>query len=315
MLKFTFVLLLSLIGALFAQAQIVGKSISSFTTKDGLVLHKGDTVRVGKGSDKNGSFRYIFIPSNAFTGTPQKFFTSNLAGSAVLIKDLKSTESSMYGIQTVAVIKGEGLLNGCIVINPAEDAGEIRTKPVQSPTTAAITPVASANIADELIKLKQLLDAKVLTQAEFTAQKERLLKQQADVVPNKIDAISAKKQTDNDITFKLINAVGDKKNQTVTVSILLTNSAANKKDFNTQIKSCTSLDGEEFTLQSGMVGNDRYNKTLFTDAPIKATYIFSGILPKVDKIKLLPIPYYYSSPSSHYTEGQVELRDIPINWK
>lgn len=36
-------------------------------------------------------------------------------------------------------------------------------------------PVSSVSVADELMKLKELLDAGVLTQEEFTAQKQRLL--------------------------------------------------------------------------------------------------------------------------------------------
>ncbi|HER8963783.1 TPA: SHOCT domain-containing protein [Streptococcus pyogenes] len=36
-------------------------------------------------------------------------------------------------------------------------------------------PISSVSVADELMKLKELLDAGVLTQEEFTAQKQRLL--------------------------------------------------------------------------------------------------------------------------------------------
>ncbi|MEJ7662855.1 MAG: SHOCT domain-containing protein [Hymenobacter sp.] len=201
----------------------------------------------------------------------------------------------------------------------SEDAGEIRTKRIQSPTIASTAPAASTNIADELIKLKQLLDAKVLTQAEFTAQKNRLLKQQVDATSSKTDETPGKllgnTQTDDDIIFKVISEVGNRKNQTVTVILSFTNKAANKNSFNSNIRSCTSADGEEFVLQRGMVGNDGSSKTLFTDAPIKGTYVFAGILPKVNLIKLFPVPYGYSSPNLGYKTGQVEFRDISISWK
>lgn len=311
--------LIALTGLFFSssivQAQISGKSILSFTTQSGAILHKGDTVRIGRGSDANGSFRYIFIPSNIFTGTPQKFFTSNFAGSAVLIKDLKTTDSGAYGIQTVAVIKGEGLLSGCIIINPAEEAGELRTKSARRPAATTTAPVTSTNVTDELIKLKQLLDAKVLTPAEFAVQKNRLLKQQVDGVSTKPDDVSGKTQTASDIDFKLVSAVGDKKNQTVTVVISFTNKIANKTDFATRIQSCTNPEGEEFALKTGMVGKDGSGKTLFTDAPLRGTYVFAGIMSKTSTIKVLPVPYGYTAPNSRYEQGQVEFRNISINWK
>lgn len=314
MLKYSFTFLLFLFEASFAQAQISGKSVSSFTTQSGTVLHVGDTVRVGRGSGTNGSFKYIFIPSNVFTGSPQKFFTSNFTGSTARINDLKATNSSTYGTQTVAVIKGEGLLSGCIVINPAEDAGELRTKPVQRSVAASAAPV-SANVTDELIKLKQLLDAKVLTPAEFTAQKNRLLKQQADVAPSKISEVSEKSQTANEIYFKVVSAVGNRKDQTVTVTLRITNKDANKATFNTNVRSCTSDEGDVFTLRSSAVGAGA-NITLFTDAPVKATYTFAGILPKISSIKLLAVPFgYINQASNSYEQGQIELRDISIIWK
>ena len=298
-----------------AQAQISGKSITSFTTEAGKMLHVGDTVRIGRGSGVNGAFRYVFIPSNMFTGTPQKFFTSDFAGSAARIKDLKVTESSTYGIQTVAVIKGDGLLSGCIVINSAENAGELRTKPVARPVAAAAAP-APVNVTDELIKLKKLFDAKVLTQAEFTTQKNRLLNQQVNDVAGKADDMSAKKQVGNDIDFRLVSAVGDKRNQTVTVTISFTNEAANKANFRNNVRSCTSTDGDEFILKSGMMGTGGGFITLFTGAPLKGTFIFGGILPRVTVIKLMAFPYRYTNQANSSEEGgQVEFRNIAVIWK
>ena len=309
--------LIALTGLFFSssivQAQISGKSILSFTTQSGAILHKGDTVRIGRGSDANGSFRYIFIPSNIFTGTPQKFFTSNFAGSAVLIKDLKTTDSGAYGIQTVAVIKGEGLLSGCIIVNPAEEAGELRTKSARRPAATSTAPVTPTNVTDELIKLKQLLDAKVLTPAEFAVQKNKLLKQQVGGVPTKPNDVSGKTQTQNDITFELLSATGDKKNQTVTVVIKITNKAANKEGFTTMIQSFSTPDGEEFAIKSSMIGRDGGFKTLSTDAPIRGTYVFGGILPKVTIIRMLAVPYQLLK--GMYETYRVEFRDISIDWK
>lgn len=309
--------LAALTGLLFtsslAQAQITGKSVPSFTTQGGTVFQIGDTVRIGRGSSANGSFRYIYLPANVFTGSAQKFFDSSFAGTSIPIKDLRRTNVD----KTVAVIKGEGLLSGCIDLNLAEEVGEIRTKAAQRPKAApAVAVVASTNVTDELIKLKQLLDAKVLTPAEFTSQKNRLLKQQDDAVAGKPTETSSRIQTDNDIVFKLVSAVGDKKNQTVTITLSFTNKVANKAQFNTNVRSCTSTDGDEFVLKSGMVGTQGGSVTLFTDAPLKGTYTFSGILPKVTVIKLMAVPYTYTNQAtSRYEQGQVEFRNIVVIWK
>lgn len=54
-------------------------------------------------------------------------------------------------------------------LNQIEQVAEI------SETSQVEQPVSNVSVADELIKLKELLDAGVLTEDEFTAQKQRLL--------------------------------------------------------------------------------------------------------------------------------------------
>lgn len=310
------VILLASVAPASVQAQIQGKSVNVFTTDAGKVLHVGDTIRIGRGSNADGTFKYIFIPSNVFTGTPQKFFTSEFAGSYARIKDLKATNSSTYGIQTVAVIKGEGMLSGCIILNSAENVGELRTKPAQRQAVAAALIAASpatASVTDELLKLKQLLDAKAITPAEFAAQKSKILNSASEAPISKAVKESGKTQSDNDIDFKLLSAVGNKKNQTVTVVIKITNKAANKEGFTTMIKSFSNPDGEEFAIKSSMIGKEGGFKTLFTDAPIQGTYVFGGVLPKVTTIKMLPVPYQLLK--GMYETYRVEFRDVSIDWK
>lgn len=148
--------------------------------------------------------------------------------------------------------------------------------------------------------------------AENARLRFELAKLKGDALMAKADAMLTQTQTENEVNFKLISAIGDRKNQTVTVVISFTNKAANKAGFNTQIRACTSADGEEFTLKSGVIGNSSGEKTLFTDATIRGTYVFAGILPKVSSIKLLPVPHYYMTPSSQGVRGQIEFRDILI---
>ena len=50
------------------QAQIIGKSIPEFTTSAGPVVHASDTLHLGRGTLPDGSFQYVYVPENVFTG-------------------------------------------------------------------------------------------------------------------------------------------------------------------------------------------------------------------------------------------------------
>ncbi|WP_310398227.1 hypothetical protein [Hymenobacter sp.] len=116
-------------------------------------------------------------------------------------------------------------------------------------------------------------------------------------------------QTSNDIDFELQSAIGDKKTQLVTVVIKFTNKAANKEGFITPIENFSSSEGEEFALKGGFGGY----RTLATDAPLRGTYVFGDVLPKITTIKMLRVPFEFKQ--ANYKRHQVEFRDVTINWK
>ena len=161
------------------QAQIVGKSVPTFTTSAGTVVHAGDTLRLGRGSLPSGEFQYVFVPDNVFTGNKRVNFASSMSNLSVRVKDLRFQHSANYGDKTVAVVRAN-TINGCVDLNAAEDAGEIITAHTRrAAVSAAAAPVTAApalSTADELAKLKKLYDQKVLTRAEYDAQKAKLLK-------------------------------------------------------------------------------------------------------------------------------------------
>lgn len=175
-------LLTLLAGSLFAgrvQAQIVGKSVPEFRTTAGTLVHVGDTLRLGRGMLATGEFQYVYVPANVFTGSPQVNFSSRMSNLTVRIKDLRFQQSKNYGNKTVAVVKAN-TLNGCVDLDAAEGAGEIITANTRRAAVSAAAGPASAtpplSTADELLKLKKLYDQKVLTKAEYDAQKAKLLK-------------------------------------------------------------------------------------------------------------------------------------------
>lgn len=161
------------------QAQIVGKSVPEFKTTAGTVVHVGDTLRLGLGSLPSGEFQYVFVPANVFTGSPQINFSSPMSNLTVRVKDLRFQQSKNYGNKTVAVVKAN-TLNGCVDLDAAEGTGEIITANTWRAAVSAAAGLASAtpplSTADELLKLKKFYVQKVLTKAEYDAQKTKLLK-------------------------------------------------------------------------------------------------------------------------------------------
>ena len=121
-------------------------------------------------------------------------------------------------------------------------------------------------------------------------------------------------QTDGDLTFKTVSVIGNKRNQTVKVIITVSNRAANRKGFYTSVESFTSNDGEQLKIAGSTMSIRSGLKTLYTGVPVKAEYVFKGVLPKITTIKLLPIPHttYRDGKNEH---GSVEFKDLPITWR
>ena len=160
------------------QAQIIGKSVPEFKTIAGTVIHTGDTIHLGRGTSANGEFKYLYVPENMFTGTHQTNFTAQMSNLSVRVKDIRVQHSRNFGDKTVAVIRAS-TINGCVDLNEAEAAGEIITANTRrtAVSAAGVSPGASAgSTADEIVKLKKLYDQKLLTKAEYEAQKAKLLR-------------------------------------------------------------------------------------------------------------------------------------------
>lgn len=158
--------------SLGATAQIMGKSVPEYTSKTGTAFHKGDTLRLGLGTDIAGRFKYITIPPNALLGERETTpLSRDFANRSMVIHDLRLQKGNKrISARTVAVIKTGGF-NAAVDLEAAEEAAEIRTSHsgrIISPQPASVAP---ASIADELLKLKNLLDAKAITQQEYDAQK------------------------------------------------------------------------------------------------------------------------------------------------
>jgi hypothetical protein len=161
-------LLLFFSALLFASsltmAQIPGRSIKQYTTRMGTVVHVGDTLQLGRGHRNDGSFTYASIPMLG----DEKGLPAAYSGRRVVVKDLREIPYKT-GPQVTTVFKA-GLYNAKIDLDSSEEMGEVLTQANKQKATPT-----SGGVADELLKLKQLLDAGAITQTEFDSQKAKLL--------------------------------------------------------------------------------------------------------------------------------------------
>lgn len=162
--------------AVFCLIPFIGFAQSEYKASNGKTYHVGDTVKVALGSMADGNFKYIqasqpsFLPPrrNGNDLSARKDFART---NAVIKKIKAGSRLTDNGNKVILVVNGNGLINYDIWIEEAIAACEVT--PCGTPSSMNALPAAS--VADELLKLKNLLDAGALTQDEFNAQKKKVL--------------------------------------------------------------------------------------------------------------------------------------------
>lgn len=156
-------------------AQIPGKKSDDPVKIGEIEIKTGDILNLGRGSDpRTGDFVFIYQPPNYIAGIEEIKLDKMYAGSEIEIKHFKIYSRKKIGEKTFAVINIGGL-NNAIELEAAINAGEIvaiNGKPVGDHDQG---DQSSVSVADELIKLKELLDQGVITKEEFESQKAKLL--------------------------------------------------------------------------------------------------------------------------------------------
>lgn len=160
---------------LISTAQKKGKEETiTYTCQDGTVYTVGDTIKIGMGTNPNGSFNYIFIV-DAWNGN--RAWSAQLNNKFAIIDRFAWGGSDKIGKTVYAAFRNAGGLSS-INLESAITAGEVITphsKPKADKNAPVIIQQNTTSLADELKKLKDLKDAGVLTQEEFEAQKKKLL--------------------------------------------------------------------------------------------------------------------------------------------
>lgn len=161
---------------LLAPIAVFSQKLKEYRASNGITYHPGDTIKVGLGSMPDGNFKYIQI-NQLLPGPPDPRRSSSLnarkdmSGSGYVIKKIQNVRQMAGGEKTVVTIRTGGLPTCDIWIEEAIAACEV------TPCNNQKSTPATSSVADEILKLKKLLDAGAITQAEYDAQKKKLLAQ------------------------------------------------------------------------------------------------------------------------------------------
>ncbi|WP_218919488.1 SHOCT domain-containing protein [Spirosoma aerolatum] len=148
------------------------------TSVAGWVVKLGDTLTFGRGTMPTKAFAFIYDNAGGVGGKyvngqlVRTHLTSDYAGKRGIVKELVQSGTRKQGF-SMGVVVGVGTLTRYYIeLENAIAEGEIASSAGARPKSAG-----SVSVADELLKLKQLLDAGALTQKEFDDQKKKLLNQ------------------------------------------------------------------------------------------------------------------------------------------
>jgi len=153
------------------------QTLKEYKASNGKTYHPGDTVRVGLGSIQDGSFKYVLI-NQLLPGPPDPRRSNgmsarkDMSGGGYVIKKIKNGKQFTSGQEKVVFTVRTGGLPTCdIWIEEAIASCEVT--PCNDSKSNGASPQFS--VADELTKLKKLLDDGAITKKEYEAQKKKLL--------------------------------------------------------------------------------------------------------------------------------------------
>lgn len=171
----------------FANAQTVYKTLKEaeeatkegYKTGSGWVIKPDDKIKFGKGTMPDKSFAFTYVSRSmqiwASDDMRKEYLASNYANSEVKVKKIGFIGNKKTGFSPVLVIGVGSLANYWVEIDNAIDAAEVIPPAEFSKKQAGGKSGGIGSVADELKKLKELLDAKAITQEEYNAQKKKLL--------------------------------------------------------------------------------------------------------------------------------------------
>jgi len=178
MKKIAIITLTTLLIYTTLQAQRGKPEIITFTSEDGTVFTVGDTMRFGIGSNTSGNFKYIYVLPNFFNSNAL-YYNSTLDGKFATIDKMQKSGSDKMGYTMYFTFRYPSG-NSAVQVESAIASGELITPASKKKAEEKNKPLiiqggGAPSLADELKKLKELLDQGILNQAEFDTQKKKLL--------------------------------------------------------------------------------------------------------------------------------------------
>jgi hypothetical protein len=152
------------------------------TSIPGWVIKEGDTLQMGRGSMPDKSFAFVYENPSSMTAAystrngmlVKSYLPTRYAGMRLVTKGVGMNGTKRTGFFADALIAVGLPVRYYIELENAINAGEV-LPPVKYRPSAQASPSVPVSVADELIKLKSLLDAGAITQAEYDAQKKKIL--------------------------------------------------------------------------------------------------------------------------------------------
>ncbi|HEY0244655.1 MAG TPA: SHOCT domain-containing protein [Mucilaginibacter sp.] len=170
-MKAIFIICLLTIATVTVKAQQY--ILSEYQASNGITYHVKDVVSLGTGAAMDGSFLYLQMGGWAATINPNNPNANNIgrayANTTVKVKKIEQIRRK-GNVKTYFTVGGGNITNYTLYIEDAIQACEVTPC-----NTNGSQPVADK--FDQLKKLKALLDSGALTQAEYDAQKKKLLAQ------------------------------------------------------------------------------------------------------------------------------------------
>ncbi|MBO0953017.1 SHOCT domain-containing protein [Fibrella forsythiae] len=144
------------------------------TPIDAWVIHQGDTLQLGRGARPDKTFVHAYARPQGTKGRAKAgLLAAGYSGKEVIVDELtiapnQAGESILYGLFAA------GGQSYQLAIEPAIKAGEL-LPPVRYRPSAQASPALPVVAARELARLKAQLAAGTISEAEFEAQKKKLL--------------------------------------------------------------------------------------------------------------------------------------------
>ena len=163
------------------------KAISndSYTSVTGFVIKKNDLIHLGEGTMPDKTFAYIFespsiMTMNTYVDYTQRKLPNMYNNRDAKVHSLVVSGTKRAGFFILVRIKGQGIGGYYIHIENAIPANEIKVPEefqVRKKEASQSTSSTALSRADELAKWKKLLEDGTITQAEYDAEKKKLLRQ------------------------------------------------------------------------------------------------------------------------------------------